>query len=222
MEVLRVYAHFLQDAGAADGVNALGLVIEQPASHIEGMTGEEPERRALARPGQHLGRHEGGIAEPGVDVLELAQFAVQHRLPAGHEGRIDAVVKIDHEFHASGVDRAQDRFGVFGCGRQRLLHQDVLSGIGGGYGDLAVGEIRRGDGDGGNIVAREQIAIIGVDLRRAITLGNFTRARFVQVADGDQLRSRQVVINVGVPGAADNAGPDDAESNFGHVNSSAA
>ena len=120
---------------------------------------------------------------------------------------------------ASHVDGARNRLGVFSRGRQRLLDQDVFARFRRGDGDISVGEIGRGDGDRGDIVARQQLAVIAENVGRGITLGDFAGALLVQVADGDQFRLRQMAIDVSMQATADNARPDDAESFSVHIRS---
>ena len=80
-------------------------------------------------------------------------------------------------------------------------------------------EIGRGDGYGGDIVARQQVAIVGVNMGHVVSLRDFSRPRFVQIADGKQLRLWHIVVDMGMPGAADDARADHAESCLTHFNS---
>ena len=64
-----------------------------------------------------------------VDVVHLAQFLVLHQLAELPDGGVVFERVPDHEDHARRGRRAVQPAGALGGRRERLFHQDVLSGL---------------------------------------------------------------------------------------------
>ncbi len=109
------------------------------------MAAQEPQRRSPAAPAQHLGSHIRGVAQASVDVHRAANVSGLNGLLGVGEGRVAAVVKINHQLDASVFDGGQDGLRIFNRGGQGFFDQDVLAGPRGGNGNVAMSEVWRGD-----------------------------------------------------------------------------
>jgi len=124
------------------GVDGRGLAVGQEEDRI-GLVRAE----AVERPAAGLGRVGGPrgvrvvLAEAVAaadDLLDLADAAAQDDLPGALVGRAEAQHLADHQHRPRGLGGRDHRVGV-GQGRGHgLFAQDVLAGLCGGHGGLAV------------------------------------------------------------------------------------
>ena len=100
-----------------------------------------------------------------LDVLELADVAVEHQFAAEQHSRVVPLLRAVLEDDPVAID-GLDHGPAFGDGpAERLLTIDVLAGLGGGDGDQGVPVVGRGDVDGVHVVAGKDLAEVVV--RRA-------------------------------------------------------
>ena len=128
------------------------------------------------------------------DVADLADSAGRDQAMGELNGRGVAVVEADGRGHAGGRDRVGDLLGLGQVASGGLLDPDVLARLGGGHGDVAVGEVRAGDTDQVDVVAADELAPLGCGPRDAEDFAGVVEAAVVgRVRDADQVRSRAQV-----------------------------
>ncbi len=167
----------------------------------------------------------------GVPVLEVGVPAVGHEVaaPAGLDLADGALVDqrlhllddahVAHvvaevELEAALAGGAQDAVAALDGDGHRLLEVDGLAGLQGGDGVLLVEEVRRGDEDGVDVLAREQLAVVGGDegVRAVLLLEALQRGRH-DVRPGHQPHALLRLVRVrGQPAAP--ARPDNADPQF--------
>ena len=124
-----------------------------------------------------------------------------------------AVLIADGQHLAGAVTGVQHLLGVLGSGRHGLLAENMLAGLEGGNGDLAVGDVGGQNMHGVDGGVTEQLVIVGVHLgvRGAVLLGSLLGALGDKVAECAQIdilgllgHAGQVLL-VGDTAAADKA-----------------
>ena len=151
------------------------------------MAAEEPEDGGLGAPLEHIRGDPEVVVQAEMRALRRAVFARGDKLLDGVEGRIPAVVQIDHGAHAVFFDRLDHPHHIVAGRRQRLFNDHMLARLRAGDRDVSMGKIGRHDGDGVAIGFFQHLVIVGIDLRNAELFGKRVGALQIQIADCDGL-----------------------------------
>ncbi len=107
-------------------------------------------------------------------------------------------MEVDHQRDAGLVRRGHDRLGVLDRGRERLLDQDVLAGLGAGHGHSAVGMVGRRHRHRLDRRVGQDVVETGGVAARAIGLGEALGAGLVEVAHGREVHQRVAAVRLSV------------------------
>ena len=120
-------------------------------------------------------------------------------------------MEVDHQRHAGLVRRRHDRLGILDRGREGLLDQDVLAGLGAGDGNGAVGMVGRRHRHRLDRRVGQDVVETGGVAARAVGLGEALGAGLVEVAHGREVDQRVAAVGLGVA-LAKEAGADRAQN----------
>ena len=189
-------------------------VVQGVEGHIQGVAADV---RQSPRPGQ-IAPDEGAPRHPppappaGLDVVDLAQLAGLHDpLDHLHVGVV-AGLEADAEDAPGAPRRAGHVDGLVEGHRHRLLHQHVLARLEGVDAGAVVGDVGGADADRSGVPLQQAVVVlVGLGPAQPVRLDERGRFPGHDVADGDHLDVRHVLVRPGVR-AGDAPAADDPDS----------
>ena len=148
-----------------------------------------------------------------VDLVDFAELAVGDVLP---DDLGLGALAADHahlEKFAGGVARGDNLAAEVGVEAHGLFEEDVLAGLEGVDGDGGVEVVRHADGDGLDFGVGEKVVVVLVGLGDAVAFGLGLEGFGVDVAEGDDVRVRDLGVGVRVD-RSNRSDADDADFDF--------
>ena len=180
-----------EDGGVGDERADLAHEIAGQVDAVRGQIAQHPAAApfALVTPGQGALRMGGIVAEQAdADVGDGADLPRADQLAGGGDGRCVAVVEAHRPLHPGPGRRLGHGPRVGGGEADRLLDPDVLARLRHGGADLAVQEVRRGDGHRPHPRVGCQLPPVAARRGEAVPRGGLLRPPGRLVGDGHQLR----------------------------------
>jgi hypothetical protein len=119
-----------------------------------------------------------------IDHLRYAEEGGRDELADPSNGRIVAELEGGHEVDAGPIDRIQEVVALLEGHRNRLLHQNVFSGLRGSDAEPGMTVIVRADVDAVNSIVAEESLRVGTDIGAGGILEKLSRTQFVTIAQG--------------------------------------
>src|SRR5665213_2074686 len=172
---------------ASPGARFDRLAVDEPAHQIDVMRREQPRAGRFASPSNVFGGHNDRVALARItghrhtDVSRgdgVVRLLVRGE-PAMVEGHLDLAAHL--------VRQPQQRVGLGGAGRKRLLAEHVTPGFEGSLDEFKVPVVGRCDDDGVDVVALQHLAVVAI-AGHAVLRRNFVHHFLPPRADGSNPR----------------------------------
>ncbi len=146
-DVPRVDTARREYAARAGRHDAHGHLAGENGEQVDGVRHEEPGGGRQGGPGEHLGRHEIGVAEHRGCRDRLPEGPGLHGGCRTHHVRVPPILEADETARAAGFHGRCDGPRLLERGGERFLDEQVLARIRDIHRRVVVGEVGRGDDD---------------------------------------------------------------------------